>query len=223
VPGVVRFDTEKMKMVIDARDFLPYAFYAPWLASSSLSDGDCVLFGYNVDLGSKENADRETTKLIYGQITQEPSLVSQYPCDGYMLDTTQLLANEQSIAYAVDANWGVSYVSGKLFVCTDLVRLEDQRTGWVLYYDPDLKAETEDQTKRIYSLFLRATITREGIQPTVSEAVINAFDAQSLFDQIELIEKNYENTSATPYLKFNYVNEIKDSTLVWKYDMIPLY
>jgi len=227
VPGVVRFDSQQMKLVIDTRDFAPYAFYASSLASTStLGDGDCVIFGYNVDLGSQENENRETTNTIYGQITQGPVLVDKYPCQGYMLDTTQLLENEQLLAYAIDVNLSPAYVNGMLFVYSDLTSLEDQLTRWLLYYDPDLKAEVETSyNRRVYSLFLRATITREGIaNKPKQEAAINAFDAESLFNQIETIEKDYASSSATVYLKFNYINEVKeDGTIVWKYDLIPLY
>ncbi|MDR1919690.1 MAG: hypothetical protein LBQ65_08610 [Tannerellaceae bacterium] len=212
VPGIVRLDMKLMKMVIDAPDFYPFAFYASNMPTDA-NDGDCILFGYSVNYSDAINANYQTTGLIEGNLTAF-SLLDQYPVQPAFIDTTQLLEKEQPIAYSVAANGGWLYLSGKLFLASEFKQKTEQKTNWLLYYHPDLPTQ-EIEGKKVYSLFLRATLQAEGKTPEISGSVINAFDAKRFFDAISNMEKSQGNKEA--YFQINHISEIKeDSTFSWK-------
>jgi hypothetical protein len=212
VPGVVRFDAKIMKTVIDAPDFYPFAFYDPNMASLGLMEEDCVIFGYSVNYNDAANASFQTTGIIEGTITSI-SVLTQYSVQPSLIDTTKLMDQEQPIAYAVAASGGWLYLSNKLFLASEFKQKTDQKTNWLLYYDPELPTKEIDG-KKVYSLFLRATLQTEGKAPEINGSVINAFEARRFFESISNFEKNQGKKEA--YFQINYIKEIKeDSTFTW--------
>ncbi|MDR1557227.1 MAG: hypothetical protein LBS88_09400 [Tannerellaceae bacterium] len=212
--GVIRFDTKSMKMVIECFDFYPFLYYAPGLETTELNDGDCVLFGYVVDLSNEANTDYQTTGIIQGNISTI-SRLDQFPCSPYLIDTAKLMEKEQPIAYAVSSNGGYLYFSQKLFVASNFSYKEKQQTDWHLYYDPELPAKNVDG-KNVYSLFLRATIKVEDSTGSTQNGnvIINTFNAENFFNATQNLEKNLGKDKV--YFRINHIKEIKeDSTFVW--------
>jgi hypothetical protein len=213
VPGVIRFDLTSMKTMVDASPFYPYGFFDPNVATMAFNDGDCILFDYNVDLNSAENSNYQTTGSIYGTVTKV-SPVDLYYCTGNMRDTTALLDNEREIAYAIDASLKCDLVGNKIFLFSDFKYLTDQKTEWILYYNPELQPEKDEMNRRIYTLFLRAVVRTEGRAPETTSAVVNAFDIARFLDFVKNTEKSASSTEA--YFKFNHIKEIKaDSSFTW--------
>ncbi|GAB6395442.1 MAG: hypothetical protein MdMp024_1754 [Bacteroidales bacterium] len=212
VPGIIRLDMDNLVWVIDAPDFLPYGFYAPGIESLGFEEGDCLLFTYTVDLSSAENANYQSTGIIQGTFSS-PVRVEKFSCYPYMniSDTAKLMDNENPIAAAIDPSYGCTYFSKTLFLFSQYEQLSKEETEWHLYYPPNMEAVEEDG-KRVYSLFLRATVATEGTTPKTTETVVNAFDAYNFFRSIN----NMEASNQEVYIKFNYIKEIKeDSTFTW--------
>lgn len=226
IPGVVRFDTKSMKMMVDAAEALPLGLYSPDVETRGFDDGDCVLISFSVDFNSAENVDAQTTGYLNIALSSI-SPIDQFPCDSYMRDTSVLLNNktEQAISYAIDSYFAYRLVNDKLFLFSDVDQLTDQKNNWILYYDPKLEAEEDSQGKRIYSLFLRAQIRVEGTKPNNPEVVLNAFNAGHFFEQVNT--KELSAGSKTAYIKINHINKItrteQDTTFTWiSSELIPI-
>ena len=215
--GVVELDSKTMKPVIASNAFNPYKFYSPTLSSLDLYPGDPVLFSFTYDLSDETNTNYGTTGLITGALNAAPSVLDEWYCDGHMQDTTMLLPDEQPIAYAIDQQYGLDlfYLSTPkiLFLNTSITQLTDQKMTWELYYDPELPV-TEEQGRRVYSLFLRATLRIAGKNPTQNAVVSNAFDMRTFYNTVVQKEKNQGNKTFS--FRINHINKInEDGTFEW--------
>jgi hypothetical protein len=214
--GIVRFDMKSMRTVIAAPDFDPFTFYVPDLEAKGFSDGDCVIFSYSINLGGSENAGYQDRGYYQG-VLSSVGRISQYMCEPYMTDTTQLIDKEQPVANAMSARGGGMYYSRKLFLVSDFSQKTGQKTTWSLYYDPEFPvAQNAADGRNVYSLFLRAAIqpNGEGEAPIVSGSVVNVFEADHFFSQIDAREKALGHQDSR--FKINYIKEIKeDGTFTW--------
>jgi hypothetical protein len=212
VPGVIRFDMNTMRTVINAPT-LGLLFYDPQLETLGFMDGDCVLFGYTVDFSAEINSNYLNTGIIQGTVSSI-GLIDQYPCHSSLLhDTATLILNEQPVAYAVSTNGYNFYYSEKLFLTSDFSQNTDQKTNWLLYYDGEFPTETVEG-KTVYTLFLRAVMEDEGKAPVITGSVINVFNARSFFDGITRIEKSRGNTDV--HFQIQYIRDIKeDGAFTW--------
>ncbi|MDR1356073.1 MAG: hypothetical protein LBJ58_00190 [Tannerellaceae bacterium] len=201
-----------MKTVIDAP--LSPSFYDPQLEKLGFSDGDCVIFSYNVNFSDEINSDYQTTGIVQGTISQV-SLIDQWPCTPYILhDSTTLIENEQPVAYAISTSGPSFYFSEKLFLTSDFKHETEQKTSWNLYYDPDLPTE-EVEGKTVYSFFLRAVMRDEGKSPTINGGVINVYNAGNFFKETSRIEKGKGKSEV--YFIINHIKEIKeDGVFTWE-------
>ncbi|MDR1645208.1 MAG: hypothetical protein LBS05_05220 [Tannerellaceae bacterium] len=215
IPGIVRFDMKNMKTVISSPEFGAANFYDPQFETQGFTDGDCILFGYTVDLSDDVNLDYATTGLLHGSVSG-PVLVNQYPCYSYMLrDTAVLIDGEQPVAYAVSENGYNFYYSDKWFMSSDFRQYTGQETNWLLYYDGELPTETVEG-KEAYTLFVRAVLTKEGTAPIIEGTMLNTFNASNFFDGIQSREKSKGKTEA--YFRICYIKEIKeDGSFTWEH------
>jgi hypothetical protein len=212
VCGIVRFDMETMKTVIDAPG--SPSFYDPLLETQGLLDGDCVVFSYNVNFSDDINSDYQTTGIVQGTISQV-YLIDQWSCFPYIIhDSTSLMENEQKIAYAISTSGPSFYFSEKLFLISDFEQKTEQKTIWNFYYDPELPAENIDG-KTVYSLFLRATMKEAGKAPNLSGSVINVYNAGNFFRETTRIEKGKGKSEV--YFLINHIKDIKeDGAFTWE-------
>jgi hypothetical protein len=220
VPGVVRFDMKTMKTVIDSYEFHPFSFYDPNIETLELFEGDCILFGYTVNLDNEANSNYQTTGIISGTMTAITPL-DKYPLRPELTDTATLLEQERPISYAVANTGSYLYLSKKLFLQSTFKQKNEQKTNWICCYDPELPTKTIDG-KKVYSLFLRATIQEEGKLNEAETSVINAFEAATFFDQIMSVEKGEGKTEV--YFIINHIKEIKeDNSFTWAAsEVLPL-
>ena len=210
VPGIVTVKADRTMIMVP--DFYHSEFYDPSIGSLGLEDGDCILFGYTVDLSESANTYWQTSGVVQGSVSSTPYVVTQYPCLASMeIDTSVLREKEQPVAYAISGSGGTYYFLDKLFLSSDLTMNTEQKTFWDLYYDPDLPT-TEINGETVYTLFLRAEITDPGKKPVVNGYTTSVFDIKQFIDTIS--KKNKGNDKV--FFKFDYINEIKeDGTFTW--------
>ncbi|MDR0537697.1 MAG: hypothetical protein LBH04_06615 [Tannerellaceae bacterium] len=213
--GIVRFNEKTGRLAIESPDCSPYYFTPQNTNLADFSIDDCVRFLCTVDLSSAENsADSLEKRKSYMGTLSNIEHVNRYEWSGYMTDTTKLLPNEQKIAYAFEEG-GYLFLSGTMFLLSDITMLTDQRNDWILYSDIEAEPETDKNTSyNIYSFFLRSTIKLEGIKPEKNLAILNAYKIDYIWDRIQSREK--ADSKKAFIMRFNYIKDIKsDSIPVW--------
>ena len=207
VIGVVRFDTETFRNVLDVSEY--QSLYS--IAFKDMNEGDCCTVYYELDMDDPENQSEKLQLNKYYTIkVLNKASISKYNISNSLTDTTKLLTNEISIDNPIYGNSNF-YIKGNLFLVHEFDEPTDQKSLWNISYDPKNMVAGEGKDK-VYNVYIRATNT--GTQSTKLTYQTNAYNMGYYLKQIANQEKNLNNESFK--LNFNYVSEIKDSIFVWK-------
>jgi hypothetical protein len=211
--------------------------YAPELTSyinaGKMSQGSGYYINYEIDYDLPENTLAMVTANGYYTVT----LVSFVEAENsylnyYLTDTSAVLPNEMAVLYPTlfsDEGGVFGFSKGYIFMTPAVKRAEDQQMTWNLSYDEETMMPTEENGKRYYDLYLRATKKGDSDKTTSSEYIsLVAYNTGSYIERVankekELLGANY-NQSSTFTLRIHYVSEIKDDDeLVWKSQELPSY
>lgn len=199
VPGVVRFDMTSLKILVDskagtisAKEFEKY------------SENDCLIVNFSYD-SQNQVSDKYTTVTLNG----EPAKVDKGQTFRSMTDTTVLKTDEVPLITSVEKSFGqiFAYLNGFLFLPSGIKAPTDQKTTWELSYDPKVPA-VEINGKRVYSLFLRATIRTAGEDDVKEILSANAFEAKHFFETVNAIEQG--KSSDRYSIQIYYINKINE-------------
>ncbi|MEG1748551.1 MAG: hypothetical protein RRZ65_05145 [Tannerellaceae bacterium] len=212
-PGVVTLDSKTARMIVQTRVGGIYA-----KGFETYNEGDCVVVNFTVNQDSPENAEASKTGYYFSTLNVAPVEVSQYAINQHQADTSKLLVGEKPIIQAMTpnlVNTYLSYIEKRLFLPVAYNGISDESLAWDLSYDrQNMKAE-EENGKRVYSLFLRRRVVKEGTKKAEDKAELLAFRIGNFIDQVNSLEK--AASSKEFYVKINYIDKIneKDSTYTW--------
>jgi hypothetical protein len=108
----------------------------------------------------------------------------------------------------------MAYLKGMLFMAHQLKKGSDQRDLWHLSYDPQATIK-EENGRQIYDVYLRATVRVSSTKTQEESYELCAYDMKYFMESAAQKVKNAGNTVF--YLRFNYVSEIEEDALTWKY------
>jgi hypothetical protein len=177
--------------------------------STSMANGDCVLFDYAIDMASNENinngeANGYLTATIY---TNTMSDVSKWETSSVLTDTAKVIPCEQTIS---TIQTRTAYIQDNLFIFTEMSKHSSASVdSFSLSFNPAQKLGDDN----VYNLYLRSVSLDTTIVGTSTMIVPVAFDIKSL------VNSSAAHTTDNEALKFriNYLSSIgKDSTCVWK-------
>jgi len=227
LPGAARF--EGNKVVVETAIGV---IYPPNLLATGFSADDCMLISFSYD--SEDPANDSSLNNPYSTVTllTNPFSISRRDVSFYVGDTTTLLPNEKKIIEGDLSHAALycGYLNGYLFLTSVHSAKKDEVTGWTMYFDRDqepTKREGKDvnnQTKiyNEYKVYLRATVQTEGTGSTSDIPVMNAYEAKSMIDLLNMKEKGQNNEGY--YLNVKYLKSIEDNKdLVWTPTEEPLF
>lgn len=210
--GVVRFDSNTMKYVIDTDRF--GTVYSPVFNSSELdiTEGKCYYLHITVNFDDPENSSEQLAiNKYYTGIVNSKYEVSKYSISPGFMDTAQVVANEVPVVNGLNYIYGL--VNGIFFLEHVVKKPEDQNLSWYLTYNTDSMV-TVESSDRIYDIFLRAVKNNEGTKTSLESAVLNAYDMKYYMESAAKKEK--ELGKSVVNIRFNYVSDIKDEKMTWK-------
>jgi len=143
------------------------------------------------------------------------------------IDLTTILPAEVPVSKGFETG---DYVSDYLFMLHYINIQDDWSLNWKLSCNSS-KMYTEEDGKRYYNLYLRATVNKEGDKTVkVEKGFANAYRLYSFLTSVAVSEKtllggNYVENSSKFNLRFNYVSQIDTTsqTLTWKHDQLDAY
>ncbi len=220
VPAVVSTASSSSGTIYVLNTAGSFAITSSALQSTSLNVGDCVMVSFNLDFSSDENANASSLGYYNASITSI-SKVDKFNMESLSLpeDTTQLLENERVLASAMNLMYYNSYLSGYLFLVSNIALLDDEEVDWHLFADMHNIEPTEEESGvNTYSLFLRVVTTEEPDSEDVTNTVVpNAYYARNFIDAVSSKEEAAGNSYFN--LRIYYVSEINETTNtpVWNY------
>ncbi|MDR1675449.1 MAG: hypothetical protein LBR86_03135 [Tannerella sp.] len=209
VIGTVRLDTKTFKNVLDV---LGGTFYAPQF--ETMQEGACCIVVYELDFNAPEN--EPTLLQANGYYTVTISYkedIDKYYLSSVQTDTATVMSDETTVIDPVNSKLG--YLNGILFMAHQLKKASDQREIWHLSYDPQATIK-EENGRQIYDVYLRATVRVSSTKTQEESYDLCAYDMKYLMESAAQRAKNAGNTVFA--IRFNYVSEIKEDTLTWKYE-----
>ncbi|MDR2040784.1 MAG: hypothetical protein LBP98_00500 [Tannerella sp.] len=211
--GIVRFDTKTFRNVLDVYGG---TFYAPQF--ETMQEGACCIVVYELDFNAPEND--ATLLQANGYYTVTISYkedIDKYTLSSIVTDTTTVLTDETAV---MDPTYNLlAYLKGVLFMAHQLKKGSDQRDLWHLSYDPQATI-TEESGRQIYNVYLRATVRVSSIKTQEDGYDLCAYDMKYF---LESAAQNAKNAGSSVFnIRFNYVSEIGEETLAWKYKDIEM-
>lgn len=221
MPGVTRLTTTGVVVdtpagTVYTPDFLTMGYYG---------EGDCMFVSFSYDLGTPENANSATQGYTYINLTEKPTPVNRFYTDMSATDTTTLLPNEMALEYAIgsyDATYFAANLNGYMFLTSTFTGLTNQKNRWHLFFDYSQEPVVND-SKNMYTLFLRATITDEGTTPSGTAHESNAYDVSAAISSMQQRERTLGNK--TFLINVRYLKKIdKDdpTKLEWSDSTYPI-
>ncbi|MDR1114871.1 MAG: hypothetical protein LBL33_01715 [Tannerella sp.] len=214
-----------------------YAFYGPELVSlmaqGTLELGGCYYFQYTIDYDLPENSEEMVKLNGYYTVSIVPLAEAQrfYP-NSYLTDTLTLLTNELPVADILLSEGGLfGYAENYLFVTHSVNHEKDLDVQWDMSYEDNDNVMTEENGKRQYNLFVRATskTARDESKAAMEYSHFNAYYLRDFLESAARTEKerlgsSYNNTSSTFTVKFNYVSGInEDSEITWQSKSVDIF
>jgi hypothetical protein len=201
------------------------------MSSGKLTKGDCCYFEitYNLDLPENSVAMVELNGYYTGTILTMAK-ADRFDASSYLRDTSEVLQDEIAVSQIIsESNDPFGYVENYLYV-THIVSHEDDATlSWDMSYDGG-NIVTEENGKRNYNLFVRATKTGGDDTKTKSNQYhFNAYNNTKYFlenaarMEKELLGSSYAASSSTFTVKFNYVSGITDDQITWNSKAMAFY
>jgi hypothetical protein len=206
--GIVRFDTKTLRNVLDV---FGGTFYAPQF--ETMQEGACCIFVYELDFNAPENDMAMLQANGYYTVTiSYKEDIDKYSLSSVMTDTTTVLPDETAVIDPASNTLG--YLKGILFMAHQLKKASDQRETWHVSYDPQATAK-EENGRQIYDVYLRTTVRVSSVKTQEDGYDLCAYDLQYFMESAAQKAKSAGN--ATFSVRFNYVSEISDDALTWKY------
>lgn len=176
VPAVVKFDMAAMKNLADSNAGTVYA-----KEFEKYSDSDCLILNFSYD-----SQNQVSDKYFTVTLTSEPTKIDKGLVHPVMTDTATLKKDEVALLSSVETNPPynpiLAYLNGYLFLPSGISMPEKQQTNWELSYDLQTAA-VEENGKRVYSLFLRATISVPDEKGEAKNTLIpNAYYMKNYFE-----------------------------------------
>jgi hypothetical protein len=113
----------------------------------------------------------------------------------------------------------MAYLNGMLFMAHQLKKGSDQRNLWRLSYDPQATAK-EENGRQVYDVYLRATVQVSSTKTQEESPDLCAYDMKYFMESAAQKVKSAGNTVFG--VRFNYVSEIGEGALTWKYKDIEM-
>lgn len=218
VPGIFRY--EKSRFMLET----PLGYiYSSALDSyiGNYSPGDCVTFTCTIDYKLAENKNYATTGYYVASIADVAPVFAGYVEE--RTDTTQLKTNEFALldgAYLLGNSqypYMFAYMSGTMILYQAFESLTEQKNFWEISIDPaqePVVASNSAEYGRVYTVFVRGSISSAGKTPKSNAVVANAFDVKR---QIDLIKAREEAEGKDGFqLRICYIDKINtDGTFTW--------
>ena len=223
--GVLGYSSKDMNRVLKTG---MADFYSTSLNSAEMFDGDCYLFNYRLDGDSPDNtANVIETRGYYTITISWIAQLTKYYITPYV-DVSTILPNETPV---VKAYFDSEYVDNHWFIYHIVNQSNGTELKWELSYDANTMMPTvEDDGRRYYDLYLRATVTKEGDNtPKVETQHLNAYHMSGYLLNAANIEKsllgsNYSSSSSNFTVRFKYASNIdmENNTITWQSDQIDI-
>jgi hypothetical protein len=214
--GVVRLDTKTFKNVLDI--YGGGTFYAP--SFDTMQEGACCIVVYELDFNAPENSTVMLQANGYYTVTiSYKEDIDRYSLSSVITDTTAVLPEETAIMDPINSKLG--YLNGILFMAHQLKRASDQREIWHLSYNPQT-AMQEENGRQIYNVYLRSTVRVSSTKTQEDSYDLCAYDMKYFMESAAQRAKS-AGSATTFQVRFNYVSEITDGTLAWKYRDMEMY
>jgi hypothetical protein len=211
-------------------------FYGPELVSliaqGTIELGGCYYFQYTIDYDLPENSKEMVELNGYYTVSIAPLAEAErfYPTS-YLTDTLTVLTNELPVTDILLSEGGLfGYAENYLFVTHSVNHEKDLDVQWDMSYEDNDNVMTEENGKRQYNLFVRATskTARDGSKATMEYPYFNAYYLRNFLETAARTEKDRlgasYNTSSTFTVKFNYVSGInEDSEITWQSKSVDMY
>lgn len=196
--------------------------YNEEIETMGFGPGSCIQFSCKYDSNNPNNANDYVNQYTYVTVTGTPVAVDKVNVSMTSSDTTKLL-NEQEIVIEnpiANPSSGTTFhpnIGGYMFLTSSFKGLTDQKNEWSMSFDMNQKPIEENNTNT-YVFVLRAVKTEEGKTPSIVQGQLNAFNVQTILNQLNRIE--YGNSKEKFNIRIKYLKAIneKDSTdLEWGY------
>ena len=183
--------------------------------------GDCFLFYFRLDSDLPENAAKVFEMNGYYTITiLQIDQIQKFYLNPGMTDIMTARPGEVPVT---DGYYSGEYIDKYLFITQVVNQPSDLELYWFMNYD-EQNMMVEENNKRYYDLYIRATIKRESDKTVKTDvAYLNAYDMQNYFQTAASMEKTYlgssYNASSSKFtVRFNYVTSIDEETgdITWK-------
>lgn len=193
-------------------------FYSSNLSSFNLYDGDCCFFYFRLDSDIPENSPNYIESSGYYTISLlQLEKINKYYLSSHLMNSiSTALPDEVSVSNGYSSG---DYVENHLFITQIVNQPSDMELSWRLEYDEQTMMPTTDENnKRYYDLYIRATVKKEGEKTAESEkGYLNAYYMYNYFataasKEKELLGSNYSASSSKFTVRFNYASSINKET-----------
>jgi len=227
--GVLDYSSKSLYPLLKSSDGA--LFSSSIVAAFSAGDinvGDCLYVFYRIDYDLPENSTAVVNSNGYYTVTLLDYIkIPKYYAYSFLTDTSSILPNEMPVSKVFNSG---DVLEGYFFISHTVNHPEDWEVSWNMSYDYATMLPTEENGKRYYDLFIRATVKKQGEKTSkVDVPYFNAYQIDNYMVNAALNEKsflgsNYVSSSSTFTVRFNYVSslDVLTNSITWNSHQIEV-